>query len=160
MDVFRFELADKVSREAVKLYYWGKVIDARTALTMSKASCLPLQCIKGDGPRLFVEGTTSSNLSRSDGCIAWLIPRVPHVTHKKDTKEAAVDVEGADTDMQEKDNDKDKKTAAAAKKKPDPVATHKVEWANVSFTVAGVEYEYALPYQRCEGEELRGFVIE
>ena len=48
--------------------------------------------------------------------------------------------------MQEKENDKVKEKAAAAKKKHDPVATHKVEWANVSFTVAGVEYEYALPY--------------
>ena len=73
----RFRLSDQTTAAGLELPYWGKVVGAKVAVTMSNNFCLPLGDNKGRGPALFVEGASVANLLRSDGCFAWNIAPLP-----------------------------------------------------------------------------------
>ena len=158
IEIQRFPMTGISQSPKVEIPYTGKVIEEKAAVTMNKTSCLPLGDNGGKGPKLYLEGVSTANILRSDGCIAWNIPPLPLLPKDSDTAtagagEPATDVtttavvkELTPTPAEDAAQAaKVKKTNALKLKKSDPIATHMISWKKIQFEVASQEYEYSLP---------------
>ena len=86
------------------LPFRGRIIDLKTVAKLSnKANILDLGSAGGHGPRLFLESGQYMNLQRTACCVAWQIPQGPQRKKKQ---------------MESRDNH-------------DPVATHRVKYADI-----------------------------
>ena len=164
LDIHRVKPADPSKIRDVMIPFWGKIVAETPALQMNKAMCLPIGDGGGLGPRLYVEGVTNS-ISRSDGCIAWMVPPIPK---KKDaptpTKAPPIkDGDGAEAGEEEAavvaapggavatlpaSSGAKGKTGAKEdkKKKPDLVVTHIIDYLDTVVEFKGTSYTYQIPY--------------
>ena len=111
-------------------------------MTLGRSQCRPLGDNDGNDPALFISGM-SNNLKKSDGCIAWAIPPLSKKT-KVDIKHKAE----ADT------NESSSAPAKKQKMNRPPVATHIIDYMDISFDTLSTTYKCKVPYLQ-DNPELR-----
>lgn len=72
-----------------RMPFWGNVVAEQSAALAPRSLCLPLFENEDDlvdgAPKLFLDGSSMSNLARSDVCIPWLVPRAPKPLEPKES---------------------------------------------------------------------------
>ena len=156
LEIRRFELADASKRQPVNLMYGGTVVSSQVGDFMSREHCLPLGDNAGKGPSLCITGK-GNNLFRSDGVLAWSI--TPHPMAKK-KKTSSQEAEGEEQDEQQKEKqaEKDMEEEKNAQKSKQ-IVTHRIDWKPLTFTLAGQEYRYDVPYLTDVASDHKGFNI-
>lgn len=120
----------KAEASALKLAFWGRVIDKATAVNLPREYILPLEPMEVDGtvvgPDLYLDGSWNLNNERSNFCAAWFVKRVPGKAKARDA------------DASQSATKKAKTTAVIH-------ASHDITYDRVTVQVGDTKYSYGVP---------------